>query len=57
MKCIRARYIVGAQYILVINIISLFSLRLKVVWNGVDEIWLENNLLDLNNSDMQGFEQ
>lgn len=42
---------------LVINIILPFSLRLKVVWNGVDEIWLENNLLDLNNSDMQGFEQ
>lgn len=42
---------------LVINIILPFSLRLQVVWNGVDEIWLENNLLDLNNSDMQGFEQ
>ena len=40
----------------VINSILHFFLRLEVIWIGVDKIWLENNLLDLSNSDMQDFE-
>ena len=41
----------------VINSILHFFLRLEVVWIGLDEIWLENNLLYLSNSDMRDFEQ
>ena len=41
----------------VINSILHFFLRLEVDWTGVDKIRLENNLLDLSNSDIQDFEQ
>lgn len=52
-ECIIAWYIVDTQYMIVNNIILYFSLILKVSWNGVHEILLTKNWLDLKNFNIQ----